>query len=312
MSKKRDAHNNMKKPVDKIIKENALPFITRVTYYVLTWWEKIKHSRFYKAGCFFYKVGRRSIFVNSLRVILLLLLIVAVFFRYVAPRKSLISLSATWDKIDQIDAQRISKNIFEADSIHFSNFDALTLSLEKNYSVVYNNVEYDNSYTFVFRPGSYEMVLHLQRSANSSYIKGWQLPFRNSPSDAYKIPKPINEGNKVKISGDFIYEQYYYDIGLYKNYNLTISNNEWGTCYNFERNEPCYLEGYLCFDIYKNNELIIEGKEDGYNYIEIPMLRGVIITTYGQGNMYLSKVQSFEMEINCIERIAFTGSGSLQ
>lgn len=273
----------------------------------LTFYEKLQQNDFYN-------LGRRSVLINSIRVSLVLLLIVALFFCFVSPHNSIISLEASWDKIDQIKAQGISLKSFEVDSIVFSGYDALVFSIEKGYVIVYNNMEYDDSYTFVLRPASSSLVCRLERSSFNHYLEGWQSPFRLSASDTIIVPSSSIVEKEVDISGDIDYNLMYYDQGIGKDYNLTISNNGRGTSYQFYRNEPCNISGFkdsLCVDIYKGNELVVEGEEDGSN-IEIPMMRGIIISTYGQGNMHLSKIKSCNIELQSSKKILFTGSGSLQ
>lgn len=275
---------------------------------ILTRYEKIQQTTFYK-------LARRSVFINSLRVSLVLLLIVAFFFCFVAPHNSFISLEASWEKIDQIKAQGISLNSFEANSIIFNNYDALVFSLEDNYAIIYNDVEYDNSYTFVFRPGSSLFHCSLERDSFNYYIEGWQFPVRFSFSEVFNIPQNINADNVIKVSGDFEYWSMYYDHGIGKDYNLSISGNRWGTSYMFLRNEPCSISVFsdsLTVDIYKENELVVEGEKVGNYSIKIPMMRGLRISTYGQGEMYLSKVKSCNIELENPTRISFTGSGTLQ
>ena len=288
------------------LRSNDISSDSKITSKTLTFYEKVQQNDIYK-------FGRRSVFVNTLRVSLVLLLIVAFFFCFVSPHNSIISLEANWDIIDQIKARGISLKSFEVDSIVFSDYDALVFSIEKGYVIVYNNTEYDDSYTFVLRPASTSLVCSLERSSFNYYLEGWQSPLHLSASDSIIIPSSSIVENEVVISGDFEYNFMYYDQGIGKDYNLTISNNGRGTSYQFYRNEPCYISGFidsLCVDIYKGNELVVDGKEDGSN-IEIPMMRG-IISTYGQGNIYLSKIKSCNIELQNSKKILFTGSGSMQ
>lgn len=256
----------------------------------------------------------KTVIFNSLRVIIVLGIIAIAYFRLVAPHDSIIMLEASWNTIEEIEAQGISLDSFEADSLIFNDYDAIIISLEDNFSIEYNNKEYDDSYTFVFYSTSSSLHFQLEGRGIDN-IEGYRSPFVIPASDAYNIPKSVDsENNVVTISSDSKHTSTYYDYGFGKYYNLKIFNNRWGISYQFLRDEPCNISSFkesLYVDIYKDNELVVKGKE-AWHGIEIPSIRGIIIRTYGNGYMYLSEVKSCKMEIEKAQRISFTGSGNLK
>lgn len=233
----------------------------------LTLYEKIQKTTLYK-------LGRRSVLVNSLRVSVVLLLIVASFFCFVAPRESAVSLEATWEKIDSIVAQRISDFSFESRTINFSRFDAIVLSPMKNYKVIYDDTEYDNSYAIVIRPFEFGNCEVWRDGAED--ISGWQQHSWNSHLPILHLPNPTSIQDKAEISGNLAYQEMAYDTAIPIYYDLRVSYNMWGTNFQFEHNEQYYFGGKFSIEIYKDNELVLKEKEDEYHIIKIPMMRGEI------------------------------------